>query len=367
MRVGEATLRLCDGPVWHYPYIKRLAPAILEYMVEELGEKETLRRFAHPIWYQAFATVLGFEWQFSGATTVPIRALRETLPDDFPIKVYGGKGKVEIPDEWKHISKETSKFDSAAFQDGYSLYFHVLMTDGKHWVVLNQGMNPKKRLARRYHWSWEGEKTAGKREEMALVFNENNNELKKAVVDIARDHNPEKIEYTILSIKRRLDGQRTLLDWNSKINLQRMPFYLSIPHRINKKALDIARDISNFKELLMIEGLGAATLRGLAYIAFLVYDVPVSWEDPVLFTYAFGTKVGVPYMVDTGAMREAALFFKEAVEEIRIGRNEKKFLLKNIARLVREYVVTQGHKSPTRCSYSIRAHKTSPGCQAQSI
>ncbi len=347
MRVGEATLRLCEGPVWHYPYIRQLAPAIVKYMVEELGEKETLRKFAHPLWYQAFATTLGFEWQFSGATTVPIRALREGLPADFPIKIYGGKGKVEVPEEWREVSRETAKFDSTAFQDGYSLYFHALLTYDKYWIVINQGMNTERRLARRYHWSWEGEVASGAKEKMALVFNDSNRELREAVVDIVQDTPPEKLEYTILTLRRRLEGQRTLFDWYTDINIQRMPYYLKIPTRINRRALEIARDVSNFKELLMVEGLGAATLRGLAYVAFLVYDIPISWEDPVLFTFAFGTKVGVPYMVDINAMEEAAHFFMQASEEIKLGNKEKKFLLKNLARLVRKYVSQESHKGPS--------------------
>ena len=340
-------MRLADGPVWHYKYIRLLAPKIVEFMVEELGTEETLRKFAHPIWYQAFSTVLGFEWQFSGSTTVPIRALREGLPKDFPIKVYGGKGRVEVPEEWKSISKKTAKFDSAAFQDGYNLYFHALLTDDEHWVVLNQGMNLEERLARRYHWSWEGgENPAGRKERYALVFNERNEEVKKAVVDIVQDHSPKKIVYTILTLRRTAEGQRTLFDWDEKrVSIQEMPYYLRIPKKVSEKALEIAKSVSSFQELLMIEGMGASTLRGLAYIAYLIYDVPVSWEDPVLFTYAFGTKVGIPYMVDIKAMSEAATFFKEAVDEIRVGEKEKRFLLKNLWRLAKN-VVEKGHKSP---------------------
>jgi len=336
VRTGETTMRLADGPVWHYKYIRNLAPKIVEFMVEELGTRETLRKFAHPVWFQAFSTVLGFEWQFSGSTTVPLRALREGLPPDFPLKVYGGKGKVEMPEEWRDVSRRTTKFDSAAFQDGYSLYFHSVLSDGEAWVVINQGMNVEERLARRYHWSWEGgEKAAGRKERAALVFGEENKELQRAVVDILQDQSPKQIVYTVLTLRRLSEGQRTLFDWEGKVNVQEMPYYLKIPHRISEKALEIARELSSFRDILMVEGMGAATLRGLAYIAYLVYDVPVSWEDPVLFTYAFGTKVGVPYLVDVKAMDEAASFFSEATHEIRTGEKEKRFLLRNLWRLMK--------------------------------
>ena len=368
VRVGETTMRLADGPVWHYRYIRLLAPRIVEFMVEEIGEEETLKKFAHPIWFQAFSTVLGFEWQFSGSTTVPIRALKEGLPEDFPIKVYGGKGKVEVPEEWKEVSRRTAKFDSAAFQDGYSLYFHALLTDEEHWVVLNQGMNPEEKLARRYHWSWEeGEAAAGRKERYALVFGEQNEEAKKAVVDIVQDESPKRIVYTILTLRKMTEGQRTLFDWEEgRVNLQEMPYYLKIPERVSEKALEIARSVSSFSELLLVPGLGAATLRGLAYIAYLVYDVPLSWEDPVLFTYAFGTKVGVPYMVNTEAMVEAARFFKEAVEEIRVGEKERRFLLRNLWRLVKD-VPEESRESASGGADTFGKNKAQSGRQEKGV
>ncbi len=361
-------MRLADGPVWHYRYIRLLAPRIVEFMVEEIGVEETLMKFAHPIWFQAFSTVLGFEWQFSGSTTVPIRALKEGLPEDFPIKVYGGKGRVEIPEEWKEVSRKTAKFDSAAFQDGYNLYFHALLTDGEHWVVLNQGMNLEQRLARRYHWSWEeGEAAAGRKERYALVFGEQNEEAKKAVVDIVQDESPKKIVYTVLTLRRMVEGQKTLFGWEEgKINLQEMPYYLKIPRKISEKALEIARNVSSFSELLMVPGLGAATLRGLAYIAYLIYDVPLSWEDPVLFTYAFGTKVGVPYMVDIEAMGEAARFFKEAVEEIRLGERERRFLLRNLWRLMKN-VSEEGSKGAIGSTDTVGEDKAQPGRKEKGV
>ena len=359
-------MRLADGPVWHYRYIRLLAPRILEFMVEELGTEETLKRFAHPIWYQAFSTVLGFEWQFSGSTTVPIKALREGLPEDFPLKVYGGKGRVEVPEEWRGVSRWTAKFDSAGFQDGYRIYFHALLTDEEHWIVINQGMDVERRLARRYHWNWEEEKAVGMRENYALVFNEGNEEVKKAVVDIVQDESPERIEYTLLTLRRKVEGQRTLLDWDKEVNIQEMPYHLRIPRRISQEALRIAKDVSDFRDLLMVRGLGPSTLRGLAYIAYLIYNVPVSWEDPVLFTYAFGTKVGVPYLVDVEAMAQAAEFFKDAVEEIRIGGKEKRFLLKNVGRLV-ENVLQGRDKGRAECTHTLRAHKTQSRRQAESV
>src|SRR5436305_1676953 len=54
-------------------------------------------------------------------------------------------------------SRLVAKVDSALVQDGFDLYLHgfVVATDGA-WTVVQQGMNPGRGQARRYHWLSEG-------------------------------------------------------------------------------------------------------------------------------------------------------------------------------------------------------------------
>lgn len=48
----------------------------------------------------------------------------------------------------------TAKVDSAAIQDDYSLYHHAILFDEYgNWTVVQQGMNPNTKMARRYHWN----------------------------------------------------------------------------------------------------------------------------------------------------------------------------------------------------------------------
>src|SRR5688572_27586824 len=52
-----------------------------------------------------------------------------------------------------HASRMAAKVDSAAVQDGYSLYHHVILFDERgDWAVVQQGMNAESKMARRYHW-----------------------------------------------------------------------------------------------------------------------------------------------------------------------------------------------------------------------
>lgn len=99
------------------------------------------------------------------------QALKEEI---HAISIAGGKGKKatqtknEIPevaeryynlsstkiDELLYASRMAAKVDNAAVQDCYSLYHHVILFDEHgEWAVIQQGMNPLNKMARRYHWN----------------------------------------------------------------------------------------------------------------------------------------------------------------------------------------------------------------------
>ena len=50
-------------------------------------------------------------------------------------------------------SRLSAKVDNTAVQDGFQLYLHsFVVTAEGDWAVIQQGMNPAGRMARRYHW-----------------------------------------------------------------------------------------------------------------------------------------------------------------------------------------------------------------------
>ena len=63
-------------------------------------------------------------------------------------------------DDLLYASRMAAKVDNAAVQDRYSLYHHVILFD-EHgdWAIIQQGMNPNNRMARRYHWTSESLKS----------------------------------------------------------------------------------------------------------------------------------------------------------------------------------------------------------------
>ncbi len=95
-RTGFADLPLHGGraPRWLFERMVRLSGDILAFMVEEMGPRATLERFADPFWFQALGCVLGFDWHSSGVTTTTCGAVKEALRhrSDLGIFAAGGKG-----------------------------------------------------------------------------------------------------------------------------------------------------------------------------------------------------------------------------------------------------------------------------------
>src|SRR5947207_9540605 len=150
--------------------------ARVEAIVLQYGRDAVLRRLAHPFWFQSFGAVMGMDWHSSGITTSVLGALKRGLApveQELGVHVCGGRGRHSrrTPGELLAIGErvgidgdglaETSrlvaKVDSAAVQDGFALYLHgFIVTDDGRWAVVQQGMSPERRQARRYHWLSEG-------------------------------------------------------------------------------------------------------------------------------------------------------------------------------------------------------------------
>jgi hypothetical protein len=141
----------------------KLARAISLAIIDEYGSVELLRRFADPLWFQAFGCVLGYDWHSSGVTTVVCAALKEAyrpIWKETGLFVAGGKGATsrKTPNEIEalgtelrvppaaliYASRMSAKVDNNALQDGYQIHHHTFIFDREgRWAVVQQGMNEK--------------------------------------------------------------------------------------------------------------------------------------------------------------------------------------------------------------------------------
>ncbi len=359
-RTGVAKLPLHYGkaPKWLVVRMRKLAKEITTLIIDEYGTGEFLKRLSDPFWFQALGCVLGYDWHSSGVTTVVTGVLKQAIvPEEHGLAVCGGKGRfsrqapLEIEgvgekfgfsndkvDALRYASKMSAKVDNTAIQAGYQLYHHAFfVAENGNWAVIQQGMCPQDRTARRYHWLSENVQNfvvephdaivgEAKREVALNMTAKESENCRKVSVDIAKEK-PRKVMRMLLSIRPAY--QKSLQEWMPKTAETAWKEYpidvLSMPRNINWKALQEAYEFQprNYEELLAVKGIGPATVRGLALIAELIYGKKPSWKDPVKYSFAYGGKDGVPYPVNRKAMDKSIQMLKHAIQEAKLGNKEK--------------------------------------------
>src|SRR5580765_922319 len=173
-RSGVADLPLHGGrvPQWLAERMTQLGTAITETIVHEYGASAFLSRLSDPFWFQALGAVMGMDWHSSGITTSVMGALKRGLTpkaDELGIYICGGRGRFSrnTPQELRAIagrrglngdalvrtSRLTARVDNNALADGFQIYLHsFVVTSNGEWAVVQQGLNDRSGLARRYHW-----------------------------------------------------------------------------------------------------------------------------------------------------------------------------------------------------------------------
>ena len=361
-RAPSISLPLHTGhaPAYLVRRMIKLSRAMSKVIVDEYGQQEFLLRLSDPLWFQAFGCVLGFDWHSSGVTTVVTGILKQAIkPDTHGISIAGGKGKKstsakeDIPllgenfglssakiDSLLYASRMAAKVDSAAVQDGYSLYHHVILFDGRgDWAVVQQGMNAGSRMARRYHWMSGGtqnfvyEPHAGiiceKKTQNALDMTAaESQENQKMSLDLARgDTN------NLKSSVYRLAQKGTLDQWlggNDSVDASGYEMPRRLDWNLFRRIYDVQP--KNYEELLSIPGVGGSTVRALSLVAQLIYGAPASWSDPVKYSFAHGGKDGVPYSVARKVYDESIRYLQGAIEGAEVEREERMAAMKKLAR-----------------------------------
>ena len=343
-----------SAPYWLVKRMKSLAHAIFELLVEEYGVSGVIEKLADPLWFQSLSCVLAYDWHSSGTTTVVCGVLKSVIdPEEFGIGIAGGKGKTsrntpsEIEEigtklslsdakieELKYASRLSAKVDNACIQDGYQLYHHTMViTEKGEWAVIQQGMNPHNRYARRYHWLSSAVKSYEEPHQGIIglphshvldMTARESRECREVSIDLVKGKDLRRLYKELESDFRLKKGQRTLLNFNAPTveeealaPIPEQPGIFKLPRRVNWDALRIAYENqpSDFEELLCVRGLGPATVRALALIAELIYGAKPSWRDPVKFSFAFGGKDGVPYPVDRRTMDETTEILRAVIKD----------------------------------------------------
>jgi len=363
---GIATFGLDYGkcPPWLFERMVKLGRQMVRAIILEEGPNEFIKRIADPVWFQSLGTVLAFDWNASGLTTILTAALKEAIRGeerDLGIFICGGKGKTsrKTPDEilnWSdrlglpqgkanalvYNSKMAAKVDSALIQDDFQIYHHsFFFTPRGAWAVVQQGMNIANQTARRYHWFSENVKDlvnephSGIASDARLknVLNLTAGESEKNR-EISADLVSQSFNVLMKDI-RLLYKYSTPLSRMAKYEIDKEPMtLLNLENTEFKTHPVISENFSqskylekilwklcdekpaDYEKLLATQGVGPKTIRALALVSEVIYGARPSYEDQARYSFAHGGKDSTPYPIDRSTYDQSIAKLKSYVKKI---------------------------------------------------
>ncbi|MBC5645575.1 DUF763 domain-containing protein [Parabacteroides sp. BX2] len=353
MKRGTADLPLHYGtvPPWLAERMSLLGGAIAEAIIIEYGRPALLQRLSDPFWFQSLGCVLGMDWHSSGITTSVMNALRKAIncrSEELGVYICGGRGKFsrETPNQLLEVANKTglngnelvrhsklaAKVDNTAVQDGFQLYLHTfIVTKEGDWSVIQQGMNPNERMARRYHWLssslrsfMEEPHTSVCGRNQGLILNLTDKlaaPTKEGIVELTKE-SPDKLMREVSIILPNHHEVKA-----EDVNLKRLGAALILAHETN---------VSDMESLLLLEGVGPRTLQSLTLVSEVIHGTPSRFSDPARFSFAHGGKDGHPFPVPTSVYDETIEVFDKAIRQARLGEKEKSDALKNLSKISQE-------------------------------
>nr|WP_294781081.1 DUF763 domain-containing protein [uncultured Flavobacterium sp.] len=350
-RSGTADLPLHYGqvPLWLSERMSKLGFAIVETIALEFSTSEVVSKLSNPFWFQSFGAVMGMDWHSSGITTSVLGALKKAVnPHSKELGIYicGGKGKNSLltPKELLFVgektgldgnnlancSRLTAKVDNTAIQDGFQLYQHNFIVDNKgQWAVIQQGMNPHSKTARRYHWHSPDLKSFIN-EPHTFIYGENQGNIlnltanaatksREGILELVKE-SPVKIikEMQHLSMPDHHDVRM------EDVNMKRLGAMLWTTHE-NKP--------EDFEELLLLKGMGPRALQSLALVSEIIYGTPTRFEDPARFSFAHGGKDGHPFPVPVNIYDETIDTLQKAINRAKIGNSDKMDAIRKLSEI----------------------------------
>ncbi len=375
---GIATFTLDYGkcPPWLFQRMVRLGREMTYVLIDEYGPDEFIKRIADPVWFQSLGTVLAFDWNASGLTTILTAALKEAIRGqerDLGVFIAGGKGKTsrKTPDEiieWSsklslpdgvgnqlvYSSKMAAKVDSSLVQDGYQIYHHAFFfSRNGQWTVVQQGMNTNNVTARRYHWSDkinlkdrtnfinEPHKGIVSQKFLSSVLNltsQDSTKTRDVSTDLVQSGTNQLLKDLQLLREHSSDfGQMVSFTVQNKdqYTFLRLPGIEFKHHPVEmedfKKSKYLDKILTklgeqkpkDYEQIVATEGVGPKTIRALSLVSEIIYGAKPSYEDPARYSFAHGGKDATPYPVDRKTYDETIEIMRKAVSKTRLNYSEK--------------------------------------------
>jgi hypothetical protein len=334
-RSGTADLPLHGGrvPLWLASRMQTIGTAIVESVLHHYGRSGVLARLSDPFWFQALGSVMGSSGITSsvmsalGAASTPVHAssgstsVAAAQSRQTPQELIEVSGRLGLDGTaLVRTSRLTARVDNNAIADGFQIYLHtfVLASDGE-WAVVQQGLNERSRLARRYHWHSAAVRDFTDEPHAAIVGGH------AGTITNLVDRRARPAQDALLAITRNDPGKtvaemrRLVLPAHHEIraadvDARRLGTVLALAHE---------RELRDFASLLLLEQLGPRTLQSLALVAEVVHGTPTRFTDPARFSFAHGGKDGHPFPVPLAIYDESIAVLRQALDEAKIGRTER--------------------------------------------
>ncbi len=384
MQRGIATFTLDFGkcPPWLFERMVKLGREMTRVLIEEYGPDEFIKRISDPVWFQSLGTVLAFDWNASGLTTILTAALKEAIRGQerlFGVFICGGKGKTsrktpeEIADWGEKLSlpaqmannlvynsKMSAKVDSSLVQDGFQIYHHsFFFSKNGAWTVVQQGMNTKNQTARRYHWYSESvediivephsgiatqvpqtntlnltSKKSDKTRQISTELVTDGFETLLKDIELLRKHYSKYSKMLSMEYTSGTRDRLTILQLSHnefKHHPVESEDFWDSPYL--KKILEKLSHLKpeNYEKLLATQGVGPKTIRALSLVSEIIYGATPSYEDPARYSFAHGGKDATPYPVDRPTYDQTMEILRKAVLKTKFNPYEKDRALRHLA------------------------------------
>jgi hypothetical protein len=254
-------------------------------------------------------------------------------------------------EELVRTSRLAARIDNNAIADGFQIYLHnFIVTSTGEWAIVQQGLNDRSGMARRYHWHSASVKDFVEEPHTGIV-GENQGTIMNLV-----DARAKPAQIALLD----------LMHQHPEKTLESIP-HLSLPdhHEVRAGDVDLKRlgavlavayekDLRDFASLLLLENLGPRTLQSVALVAEVIHGAPIRFSDPARYSFAHGGKDGHPFPVPEKTYDETLNVLRSALDAAKIGDREK---LDGFARLHRFVHAMESQFQPEADFDAIIAHE----------
>ncbi|MCS6785004.1 MAG: DUF763 domain-containing protein, partial [Candidatus Caldarchaeum sp.] len=294
---------------FQYNQSRRIINEVVHTFINFYGPDELVSGFAEPYFTDFIIVTAGLDEMSADSTIYMGSILKECITPKEGAAVLGGRfvTRFRIPQELPTVAKlfgfsdkrvehllycsrMVAKTDSVALQDGFDLYFHMMILSSSGlWTVIQQSINPYTLAVRRYHWFSDRVKSFVDEPHTGIVSEERKDRVLDMTAKESRESRAASLEILSRDVAKlqrihmfsRIPNQTTLDEEGLKI----ADFLRPLPaERINWALMyRLEREPpKDYEQLLAVKYVGRGIVRLLAFGVYVLHGIKPSLADPAI-------------------------------------------------------------------------------------